>query len=172
MRKSISQLLLLGFFVAGLAAAEVYKWVDEDGVVHFTDKPPQDQQATEFELRDDYSEGQTPPGESVYSEAIEQQRLRRELREKERESAAIERQARKTEYAKGKSNCAEAIHYLNTLKKQCPVFYDGAGILRAQCPGYVIFYEGDRTYVEDDERERLIDHYSKMVSECRELDRY
>jgi glutaredoxin len=37
---------LVSFFmvltIAGLAPAEVYKWVDENGVIHFTDSPPQD----------------------------------------------------------------------------------------------------------------------------------
>ena len=31
--------LLTTLFVSGLAAAQVYKWVDEDGVVHFSDQP-------------------------------------------------------------------------------------------------------------------------------------
>lgn len=37
MRHLIGTLLLLGCFTA---QAQVYKWVDENGVVHYTDKPP------------------------------------------------------------------------------------------------------------------------------------
>jgi hypothetical protein len=33
-------LLTLGGMTAGNAAAEVYRWVDANGVVHYTDKPP------------------------------------------------------------------------------------------------------------------------------------
>lgn len=170
MRKVIWAVFLLCFFAVVLEGAEVYKWVDENGVVHFTDRPPQDQQSTEINLPDELPRAQSQPEESVYSEAIEQQRLRRELRASEREQAAAERQAREREESRDQSNCARAIHYLNTLRKQCPVFYDGAGILRAQCPGYVIFYEGDRTYLEDEERKQLIEHYSQVVAECHELD--
>lgn len=32
-------LLLTTLLASGLAAAQVYKWVDEDGVVHFSDQP-------------------------------------------------------------------------------------------------------------------------------------
>ncbi len=37
--------------------AEVYKWVDEDGTVHFTDKPPPNQEAEEVKL--DNAEGRS-----------------------------------------------------------------------------------------------------------------
>lgn len=32
-------LLVAALFCSGLSAAQVYKWVDEDGVVHFSDQP-------------------------------------------------------------------------------------------------------------------------------------
>ncbi len=31
---------LIGFFMAGVASARLYKWVDENGVVHFSDTRP------------------------------------------------------------------------------------------------------------------------------------
>ena len=31
--------LLLGLFLAGAAQAQAYKWTDEDGVVHYSDRP-------------------------------------------------------------------------------------------------------------------------------------
>lgn len=33
-------ILLVGLFISGVAIAGVYKWVDENGVVHFSDSPP------------------------------------------------------------------------------------------------------------------------------------
>jgi len=40
--KYLSKMLLLGFVVAAdsAAAAEIYHWVDDDGVAHFSDTPP------------------------------------------------------------------------------------------------------------------------------------
>ena len=42
--KSLSATLLLAFSLAAgpAAATEIYKWVDEDGVTHFSDTPPDD----------------------------------------------------------------------------------------------------------------------------------
>lgn len=33
-------IFLIGFFIAGVADARLYKWVDENGVAHFSDSPP------------------------------------------------------------------------------------------------------------------------------------
>lgn len=40
--------VLLGFFLAASAMAQAYKWVDEDGVVHYSDRPREG--AEEIEL--------------------------------------------------------------------------------------------------------------------------
>jgi uncharacterized protein YcfL len=42
---------LAGFFLAASAAAEVYRWTDENGRVHFSDKPPRDRQAENISER-------------------------------------------------------------------------------------------------------------------------
>jgi len=33
-------IFLVGFFIAGVTDARLYKWVDDDGVAHFSDSPP------------------------------------------------------------------------------------------------------------------------------------
>lgn len=40
MRKSVFPLLLIAFFLATSAQAQIYKWTDSSGVVHFQDAPP------------------------------------------------------------------------------------------------------------------------------------
>jgi hypothetical protein len=169
MRLKTDLVILLSVFALFLGGSDIYKWVDEDGVVHYTDQPPGDQQSIEMDVPDEYGQVAAPQGESVYDEVIEEQRARREARTLEQEQESREREARQKEEALSEENCAKAIHYLNTLKRQCPVFYDGAGIMRAQCPGYFYsFVEGDRTYIEDDERAELIEHYSAVVNDCKE----
>ena len=167
MRRSWCSVVLLVFAVATIGASEVYKWVDADGVVHYSDKPPPNGQSIEIGIADDPPERDTSGSPGVYDDVIEQQRIRKESLAKEREEADRALRAREEEESKSAEACSQAIHYLNTLRKQCPVFYDGAGILRAQCPGYYYFYEGDRTYIEDDERQALIEHYSTIVDGCR-----
>lgn len=168
MKKSIWPVFLLSFVAFTLGGSELYKWVDEDGVVHFSDQPPQDRQSMVLDVEEFDQTADSTQKESVYSEVIRQQQARRELRAKQKEREAQEKNAEQEEIARSDANCARAIHYLNTLQRQCPVFYDGAGIMRAQCPGYYYSFEGDRTYIEDDEREELIEHYSSIVENCSE----
>jgi hypothetical protein len=142
--------------------------VDENDVVHFTDKPPQDRHFDEVDVQDHYRKGDDVQGEHVYDEAVQQQKIRRELRIKQQEQEAKERKEAAEKKAKSEASCSRAIHYLNTLKLQCPVFFDGANILRAQCRGYYYAYEGERSYIDDKEREDLIDHYRRVVEQCKE----
>lgn len=41
-------LFILLLILPGLAAAEIYRWVDEDGVVHYGDRPPGDAERVEL----------------------------------------------------------------------------------------------------------------------------
>ena len=168
MRTLFWSLILSSFLALSLGAAEVYKWVDEDGVAHFTDRPPQDQQYDQVDVKEYASPGGETQEGSVYEETVEQQKLRREARIQEQEQQAREREEEAEKQAQSEENCSRAIHYLNTLQLQCPVFFDGAGILRAQCRGVYYAYEGERTYIDDKEREELIDHYRRLVEQCKE----
>lgn len=168
MKKGTCCVLLFTLAASAAWATDVYKWVDEDGVVHFTDRPPVQTSAQEIEVPETGLDTASPEGESVYSQTIEELTRRKEQRMADKEAEKQARADAREKEATSERYCARAIHFLNTLKKQCPVFYDGAGILRAACPGYVIFYEGERSYIDDDEREQLIEQYSKIVETCRE----
>lgn len=48
MRCALLALLLL--FAAGEAPAEIYKWVDSNGKVHFSDKPPSDAKSEKLKI--------------------------------------------------------------------------------------------------------------------------
>lgn len=168
--KAFCILLYLAFTLAA-EAGELYKWVDENGVVHYAQTPPPNAESAEIELQEDYA-APPPSGESDYADAMEQQAARKEERLRLKEERKEEREAREREEATSQEACARAIHYLNVLDKQCPVFYDAAGILRAQCPPYYYAVEGDRTYIDDKERQELVRHYLKSVIQCREAGRY
>jgi hypothetical protein len=152
-------------------AGELYKWVDENGVVHYSQTPPPNTESSAIEIQEDYV---APPtaGESVYADAIEQQAARNEERRRLKEEQKEEREAREREESTSQEACARAIHYLSVLDKQCPVFYDAAGILRAQCPPYYYAVEGERSYIDDNERQELVRHYLEVVFQCREAGRY
>ena len=64
-------LFLLGACCSGLAATPIYKWVDQYGKVHFSDKP-QDEGAKEIELKNSIG--------SALPESQDQNRLEKERR--------------------------------------------------------------------------------------------
>ncbi|MDH3451147.1 MAG: DUF4124 domain-containing protein [Gammaproteobacteria bacterium] len=85
-------LLLLLTIAGSVSAAKVYKWVDEDGNVHFGDRPANDD-AQELEIRNREPAApaaQPLPGNPVrtsISEVMEEERLRRkETREQEKQA--------------------------------------------------------------------------------------
>jgi hypothetical protein len=59
-RNACILLLMISAFFAHNAPAEIYKWVDEDGKVHFGDKPKDPVQANEAELLE-INEDYNPP---------------------------------------------------------------------------------------------------------------
>ncbi len=59
MRTTLFTLMLLGCTVA--TAATVYKWVDENGVTHFSDQPHENAQKVELKAPQTFSAPKAPP---------------------------------------------------------------------------------------------------------------
>ena len=85
-------LVLLFAITGNAAAAKVYKWVDQDGNVHFGDRPT-DSDAQELELKSHQPAVPAPQplpdtrNRATISEVMEEERLRRkEAREKENQA--------------------------------------------------------------------------------------
>ena len=155
---------LVGLFLAssfGLTAAQVYKWVDENGVVHFSDKPPEHQQSSEVDMPIAETPGEEAEADVSAQAWLEQQRAEREAEKQQRKE-----QQRITE-ADSSQQCRIARRMLGLLEIQCPAFYDGQGILRVHCPNQpVVAYEGERRYIEDADRAASIAHYKEQLKEC------
>ena len=61
MRIALTLFLLLPLLASAAEKAEVYKWVDEKGVIHYTDKPPNDNaQPAKLPPLQTYKGGTTP----------------------------------------------------------------------------------------------------------------
>jgi hypothetical protein len=165
--------------VAGLlAGADIYKWVDEDGVVHYTDKQPEDRQSAEIRI--------TPPpvipapadaaaesaaaddtGQAWYEQWLAQQRERKALEKEQRETGLANRRDQETHWLE---LCANARQRHELLGLQCPVFFDGQGVLRARCPNQATwYYEGQLRYLSDAERADLLSFYEAQLADCAEL---
>jgi glutaredoxin len=52
---------LLGLLLGGMAQGELYRWTDEEGAVHFGDRPPDRRQAEEVQVQPNVYAAPAPP---------------------------------------------------------------------------------------------------------------
>jgi hypothetical protein len=153
------------------AAAEVYKWVDENGVVHYSERPPGDRQSSELAIPTEpepksgsAADKAAGPTSSWYDQWLAEQRERKRLERVEREQQSAERGA---EQAHMLEVCAEARQRLEVLETPCRAFFDGRGVLRSWCAHQGTWaYRGEYRFIEDDERADMIRHYREQLAEC------
>ena len=135
-------------FYAAPAAAEMYRWVDVQGKVHYSDQPPTEKSKSSKTLSIPNQDA-TPTAESNKSWQ------EKDLDYKKRQAATAETEAKKqksSDDAKAKSeNCAQSRKSLKTLE-------DG---------GRISTYDdkGNRVVMEDAQRTKAIGDAKKSVSE-------
>jgi hypothetical protein len=118
------------------AFAGVYKWVDEQGRIHYGDRPFQED-AQRFELA-------PAPHAGVTKDRIERDRRRQRLLEvyrEERQQKQAEEQRRKRERLARREKCRQAKQFQRRLQGSTAVYVRDEG--------------GERRYLEPQERERL-----------------
>ena len=151
-------------FSFGLADSQVYKWVDADGNVHYSDKPPESQPSTEIDIQQPVPAGEAPEageGEISAEAWLEQQRAAREA------DRQLKREEKWVSETGASQQCLNARRMLDLLEIQCPAFYDDQGILRVECPYQPrLAYEGERRYLEDADRAASITHYREQLRGC------
>lgn len=177
MKSHALQALALCLFASLIAAppilAEVYKWVDENGVVHYTDRPPeQGRESAELAIttqpperaeEEAATEG-APPETPWYEQWLAEQRERRLQEKQARDAARTEQGAEKAQMLE---TCTQARYRLGVLEKPCRVFFDGRGVLRSWCRyETTLAYAGEFRFLEDDERAAMLSHYRQQVAEC------
>lgn len=62
-------MVLLGFYAAGIAANEMWRWVDERGVVHFSDRPHPGAERVDLQPAQTFTAPAIPPPAPVESAA-------------------------------------------------------------------------------------------------------
>lgn len=139
--------LILTMLAAG-ASAEVYKWVDAQGKVHYGERPPVGQDATELHRA---SQPYTPPAEDV-----ERARERTELLlEGQRRHREAEQEAQAREAAKAREQAQR--------KRRCQIARRNHRVLEVGRPVYKTNDNGERVYLEDAERQAEIARWAKQI---------
>ncbi|NKC01367.1 MAG: DUF4124 domain-containing protein [Pseudomonadales bacterium] len=150
--------LLLALFAYGATtSAEIYRWVDEDGKVHFTDQKPAagNAESVELEIPDvgEPDEGELRRRELLKNaeEDFANDRRRAEERAADEHQRRVERP---TGYAANRM-CDEARIRYGVLHETMPIYWTTDDELRPAWSNDT--YQGSRTYVADAERPNLIE---------------
>ena len=142
--------LLIWLLLPLAAAAQgLYKWVDEKGVVHYSDTPPAGKSGEKLKAKPQPSlDGtQAAPRSRSWQEQLQDSNERRFQDDKKQKEAQ-----QRTQEAEQK--CQRARNALDSLKQERPL--------------YRVDKEGERSFMEDEERHRLIDGWQQQAdANCR-----
>ncbi len=134
MRALLLSLALLSF----AAAAQMYKWVDEKGVTHYSETLPPDTKGTRVDVKP--ASGDVPPLPPTDWKQKEldarQQRIQKEQNEQQQRAQELNQAATR------RSRCLQAQRQLS--------------IMQAPRPIYQMNEKGEKVYLEDAQREREI----------------
>ncbi len=142
----LSMLLLA---LNALAQDGLYKWVDDRGVVHYSDTPPAGKVGGKLQVKPQPSldGSQAAPRSRSWQEQLQESNERRFQDEKKQKEA--QQKAREVE-----EKCQRARYALDSLKRERPL--------------YRLDKEGERTFMEDEERRRLIADWQQQAdANCR-----
>jgi hypothetical protein len=134
---------------ATAASAQVYKWVDEKGRTQYGERPPDNVKATPINVPPPPSGSEAPQPDWKQKDLdFQRRKIERDKNEAQDESA------KKRQAASRESACSDAHRRLSTLQEQLPVYQRND--------------KGERIYIEDKERERMMADYRRFISEnCR-----
>lgn len=160
----LTRLIILSFSLFAQLAfgGEVCKWVDDEGVTHFSEYCSENEEATVVAIDESLPTEHISSGESRSQQLHNKVVVRREseaLEEKEKER---ERRKQAREESFRNYNCAHAGHMIKTLTRARPIFFDDHGNLQYDRSTYARAYEGGRRFVDEEERAQLIEQWNKV----------
>jgi hypothetical protein len=134
--------LLVGSALAGLAFAQQYKWVDQNGRTQYGDNPPPGVKATPLRGASAAPTAPASPGAAAKGPAKPLTPAEQEAAFRDRQKAAQKAADKAADSARDddarKENCARAQEYLRSLESGVRIAITGK--------------DGERFYLEDDQR--------------------
>jgi len=132
----MKNIILLLTLVAPVAAnAGVYKWVDENGKVHYGDQPKASQPTVEMNIDD------TTPAPSFYEDNLSREEKRERLLQAMEEDRLEKQEKRDRQKAENEKNRQKCNRYRDRMRH-----YERANAL------YKLDKNGNRVYMSDGER--------------------
>lgn len=112
-------LITLLFLSPSIVQSEIYKWVDENGNVHFDDRPGGgNKEKIEIKTTNTSSSSDTE-----LQERLEQEKKLLEIYEEERQEKKLKKAEQREEKMKLKKKCAEAKDYKRTLDESYGLYF-------------------------------------------------
>ncbi|MFK7816057.1 MAG: DUF4124 domain-containing protein [Gammaproteobacteria bacterium] len=140
-------------FIAFSIGAEVYKWVDENGKVHYSDKKV-GKVVEKVEIKKDSSSNSE--NSVIAEERLNKQKKYLDYRQSEREEKKHQREVKKREEAENNRYCVALRDELNSMVQEYAIWYD------------LDEDTGERHYLSDEELEQRIEEFkSKIKKNCR-----
>lgn len=146
------------------AAAEVYTWTDADGVVHFSDAPPESGKSSTLQVDEIYRPGSAdayskpedaPTDPAADGSAAVTPEPAQSAAQQRREQILRERAERQQEAAEAERLCALHRQRLEQMEPARRVFYSDE--------------QGETVRMDDDQRMALIDESKQyLASNCRD----
>ncbi len=133
---------LIALAQQGLSAG-VYRWVDDQGKVHYGDRPPSEDKAKPIELES------APVPEPDDDERRAKTRRLLDAMESERNREKEQAAQAKAEKARRERNCQVARRHVALYQRANKISRVGA--------------EGERTYLSDEERDQALTHARSLV---------
>lgn len=138
--------------LASDAVAELYKWVDEDGHVTYSESIPPDKKGTSVDVG-------PPPSQQSINESNERLRKMQAENKDLQQSIGSNKNINEIEIPRDDAKvkrCVKVKQYIRTLEGFTPVYLDEYGDYHSQVSEHSYTYEGNRTYVNDKDRPLLI----------------
>lgn len=148
------RLIALTFTViTGFAHAAIYKWVDENGVTHYSEKPPSGKKTEQVPIQNKPAVPAAPvsqgaSGLSTWQEKEADFQRRRVEQDVQRKKQDAVDQATTAERSR---NCIEARETLHALDQQRRI--------------YRLNEKGERVYIDDKEREQTREQMRQLVEQ-------
>lgn len=153
-------LFLLLFISVAPDSLGICKWVDENGVVHYAETCPEDSNSTQVPIEPPPSQAQIDATTARAEELRSEMRSRHAQRDQEKEQEVAQLQEQEITSEEMNRRCAEARWNLEILNRQLPVYYDEENQFHTNRSLHHYWYEGPRTYLDDEQRAAEILRYS------------
>lgn len=142
--------LLLALFILSptQSTAEIYRWLDSEGKVHYGDKPTRSLETERIEVSP-RSATSSAEAQQLRQRLLKQAREVDERRQEEKAKSATEG-AKKQQAIAQAQRCTDARKRLAKLQEQLPIYRDGQGRLRVKWIRDT--YKGQREYLDDPTR--------------------